>query len=157
MWFCDPMDCSPPGFSVCWIFLARILECIAISFSRGSSPPRDWTQVSCTGRRILYHLTHLGSFFITFTRAKFTRLFVAPSSLELVAMQNLRPSPKQTSQLESVVEQDPQVFQTHIRFWEALLLTTVGCSGCHNYYVLFLQHLNEINLFGKGISKMRYL
>ena len=37
---CDPMDCSPPGSSVHGIIQARILECIAISFSRGSSPPR---------------------------------------------------------------------------------------------------------------------
>ena len=39
---CDPMDCSPPGFSVHGIRQARILEWVAISFSRGSSQPRDW-------------------------------------------------------------------------------------------------------------------
>ena len=38
---CDPMDCSLPGSSVYGIFQAIILERIAISFSRGSSPPRD--------------------------------------------------------------------------------------------------------------------
>ena len=43
---CDPMDCSPPGSSVHGIFQARILEWIAISFSRGSSRPRSWTWVS---------------------------------------------------------------------------------------------------------------
>ena len=43
---CDPLDCSLPGFSVHGIFQARVLECVAISFSRGSSRPRDWTQVS---------------------------------------------------------------------------------------------------------------
>ena len=43
----DPMDCSLPGSSVYGIFQARILEWVAISFSRRSSPPRDWTQVSC--------------------------------------------------------------------------------------------------------------
>ena len=49
---CDPVDCSPPGSSVHGILQARILEWIAISFSRGSSRPRDWTQVSCiAGRR----------------------------------------------------------------------------------------------------------
>ena len=48
----DLMDCSLPGFSVHWIFQARVLEWIAISFSRGSSWPRDRTQVSCiAGRR----------------------------------------------------------------------------------------------------------
>ena len=44
---CDPMDCSPPGSSVHGILQARILEWVAISFSRGSSSPRDQTQVSC--------------------------------------------------------------------------------------------------------------
>ena len=53
--FCGPMECSLPGSSVHGIFQARILEWVAISFSRGSSPPRDRTQVSCIGRRILYH------------------------------------------------------------------------------------------------------
>ena len=44
---CNPMDCSPPGSSVLGILQARILEWVAISFSRGSSRPRDRTQVSC--------------------------------------------------------------------------------------------------------------
>ena len=41
------MDHSPPGFSVHEISLARILEWIAIAYSRGSSQPRDRIQVSC--------------------------------------------------------------------------------------------------------------
>ena len=45
--FCDPMDCSPPGSSVCGIFQARIPKWVAISFSRGFSWLRDQTQVSC--------------------------------------------------------------------------------------------------------------
>ena len=48
---CDPMDCSLPGSSVHGIFQTRILEWVAISFSRGSSPPRDWTCVSCIAGR----------------------------------------------------------------------------------------------------------
>ena len=44
--FCNPMDCSMPGSSVHGIFQARILEWVAISFSRGSCWPRNWTQVS---------------------------------------------------------------------------------------------------------------
>ena len=50
------MDCSPPGSSVHGIvhgiFQVRILECIAIPFSRGSSRPRDWTWVSCIVGRV---------------------------------------------------------------------------------------------------------
>ena len=48
---CDPMDCIPPGSSVHEIFQARILEWVAISFSRASSHPRDRTPVSCTAGR----------------------------------------------------------------------------------------------------------
>ena len=49
---CDPMDCSWPGFSVHGIFQAGVLEWVAISFSKGSSQPRDRTQASCiVGRR----------------------------------------------------------------------------------------------------------
>ena len=43
---CDPVDCNLPGSSVHRIVQARILEWVAISFSRRSSRPRDWTQVS---------------------------------------------------------------------------------------------------------------
>ena len=49
---CDPMDHSLPGSSVHGIFQARVLELVAIAFSRGSSPTRDRTRVSCiAGRR----------------------------------------------------------------------------------------------------------
>ena len=43
---CNPMDCGPPGSSVHGILQARILDWVAISSSRGSSQPRDCTQVS---------------------------------------------------------------------------------------------------------------
>ena len=57
---CSPMDYSWPGSSVHEILQARKLEWVAISFSRGSSQPRDQTCVSCIsciGRQILYHYT----------------------------------------------------------------------------------------------------
>ena len=43
----QPLDCSPPGSFILEILQARVLEWVAISFSRVSSPPRDWTPVSC--------------------------------------------------------------------------------------------------------------
>ena len=58
---CNPMDCSPPGSSVHGILQAGILEWVAISFSRGSSRPRDSACISCTGRWIPHHLSHQGS------------------------------------------------------------------------------------------------
>ena len=45
------MDCSPPASSVRGILQARVLEWGAISFSMGSSPPRDQTQVSLIAGR----------------------------------------------------------------------------------------------------------
>ena len=54
----DPVDCSPPGFSVHGIFQTRILEWVAIFFCRGSSWPRDQTHisyVSCIGRRFFFY------------------------------------------------------------------------------------------------------
>ena len=45
----------PPGFSVHGILQTSILQWVAISFSRGSSQPRDQTCISCIGKRILYH------------------------------------------------------------------------------------------------------
>ena len=49
---CDPRDCSLLVSSVHGIYQARILERVAISFSRGSSPPRDLTRISHTAGRL---------------------------------------------------------------------------------------------------------
>ena len=63
----DLMDCSPPGSSVHWIIQTKVLEWVAIPFSRGSFQSRDQTWVSCpTGsllhfRWILYWLSQQGS------------------------------------------------------------------------------------------------
>ena len=43
---CDPVDCGPPGSSVHGVLQARILEWVAMPFSRGSSRPRERTPVS---------------------------------------------------------------------------------------------------------------
>ena len=58
---CDPMDCSLRGSFIHGIFQARVLEWVAISFSRGSSRPRDRTWVSHIASRWFYHLSHQGS------------------------------------------------------------------------------------------------
>ena len=55
---CDPMDCSLPGSSVRRILQARILEWVAIPFSRESSSPRSETWVSWIGRWVLDGLSH---------------------------------------------------------------------------------------------------
>ena len=83
---CDPMGCSPPGSSVQEILQARILEWVAISYSRGSSWPRDWTRVlciSCIGRRIYLfiqfnHWATWESLLSNKRRWKFNDLFSIP-------------------------------------------------------------------------------
>ena len=63
VWHCNPVDCSPVGSSVHGLSQAKILEWVAISFSRRSSQPSSWTCVSCVScidRQILYLLSHLG-------------------------------------------------------------------------------------------------
>ena len=55
---CNPMDCRPPGSSVHRILQARILGCMAMPSSRGSSRPRDPAGITCIsyiGRQVLYH------------------------------------------------------------------------------------------------------
>ena len=58
---CNPMDYSLPDCSVHGIFQARVLEWVAISFSRGFFWPRDWTQVSCIGSPVLLPLALPGN------------------------------------------------------------------------------------------------
>ena len=87
---CDPIDCTQPASSVPVIFKAKILEWVAISYSRGSSWPRDPTHIPCvshTGRQILYHLSHQGSLWrnLLFSRP------VLSNSLWLHALQQTRP------------------------------------------------------------------
>ena len=56
VWLWNPMNCIVHG-----IFQARILEWLAFPFSRGSSQPRDQTQVTCIAGGLFYHLSHKGS------------------------------------------------------------------------------------------------
>ena len=57
----NPMDSNPPGFYVLGISQAKILEWVAISFSRGSFTPKDQTRISLIGRQIFLLLSHQGS------------------------------------------------------------------------------------------------
>ena len=78
---CNLMDCSPPGFSIHGIYQTRILEWVAISYSRESPQPRDWTWIF-----FLLHwqadslpLYHLGSPFIGSVQLlSHVQLFVNP-------------------------------------------------------------------------------
>ena len=77
--FCHPIDWDPPGSFVHRNLQARILEWVAILFSRGFSPPRDQTSVSCVsciGRQILLPPSHLGSPLSHHDRVIYTCVFV---------------------------------------------------------------------------------
>ena len=86
---CNPMDCSLPGSSLHGILQARVLEWVAISFSRGSSQLRDWTQVSLIPGRcfnlwaarevLLLPLSHLSHVRLCATPS--TAAYQAPPSL----------------------------------------------------------------------------
>ena len=83
---CEPTDCSPLDSSVHGIFQARILEWVAKPFSRGSSPPSDWTCISCTAAKF-FPLSHLGSPTYKFQFSSVQSL----SRVQLHGLQHARP------------------------------------------------------------------
>ena len=88
---CDSMDCSPPGSSVHGIFQARILEWVAMPYSRGSSQPRDGTQVSCTACGFLpSELPGKPIFLPTFPKLLF--ILLLELSTQVTILTNLWPS-----------------------------------------------------------------
>ena len=87
---CNTMDCSPSGSSVHGILQARILEWVAMPFSRGSSWPRDWIQhllplLHC--RHILYCLSHQGNPVIRELQIKRTMEY-SQTPIRIVKIQN---------------------------------------------------------------------
>ena len=82
---CNPMDCSLPGSSVHGIFQARILEWAAISFSRGTSQPRDRTRVSSiVGRHFTVWATLNGKIHVNFVG--FFGFYKNPKSIFVVQL-----------------------------------------------------------------------
>ena len=104
------MDYSPSGSSVHEIIQTRILEWVVIPFSRGSSQPRNWTQVSCVGMWILYYCATWEAQFISsgqFSHSIVSDSFVTPwtaacqsslsiknswSLLNLISIESVMPS-----------------------------------------------------------------
>ena len=100
---CNPLDSSPSSSSVHGIFQARILEWVAISFSRGSSQPRDWNHVSCIScirRWILYHWAtweaHLRRCSIQFSCSVISDS-LRPHGLQYTRLPCLSPTPRACS------------------------------------------------------------
>ena len=92
---CSPVDCRPLGSSLHRTFQARILEWVAVSFSRGVSQPKYQTQVSCTAGRF-FTTELLGLPRMPFSSVQFSRS-VLSDSLQPHESQHARPPcPSQT-------------------------------------------------------------
>ena len=134
------MGCGPPGSSIHGILQARILKWVAISFSRGSSWPRDQTRLSCIfciGRWVLYHQSHLGSphcYFSSIQSLSHVRLF-ATHGLGCKAYQT--PLSFTISQsLCKLLSIESEIPSNHLILCRPLLLLpSIFPSICHHPYV----------------------
>ena len=108
MTLCDPLDRIPPGSSVHGVFQERLLELAVISYSRGSSWPRDGTCIFNIGRQTLYHCAtwEAGMTDISSVQSlRCVRLFATPwiaACQASLSINNSRSSLKLTS-IESVM------------------------------------------------------
>ena len=132
------MNCSPLGSSVHGIFPGRILEWVAIAFSRGSSQPRDQTCISCTGRWVLYHWV-LGPWRILFTQMLSCKM--SPTGMMRKWIYN--PVKKEHSFTVYV-----SYWSTKFNVWLNLtiyccctFLFTIALSVSHSFSSLFLNYL----------------
>ena len=82
----DPMDCTPPGSSVRGILQTRILEWVAIPFSRGSSRTRDRTLASCTAGRLPYEPPGKPHLFLIYLGLKGMQSW---STIEFLSLSNI--------------------------------------------------------------------
>ena len=120
----DPMDCSLPGSSIHGILQARILEWVAISFSRRSSPPRDRTCISCIGRLILYHLATWEA--LQYCSRLLILIAAAPSAKSLQSCPTLC-GPIDGSPPGSSV---PGILQERILEWVAISFSSACMHAC---------------------------
>ena len=151
------MDCSPPGFSVNRILQARILEWVAIPFSRGSSQPRDWTQVSCIASRFftvwatreaqitLCHFTYS-----TKPSQQYTSISPLPISCAAAKSLQLCPTlcdPIDGSQLGSPI---PGILQARVLEWVAISFSTQSLAlWCTFYFyilIFYKLHITSSNI-----------
>ena len=112
---CNPIDCSLPGSSVLGISQARILEWVALSFSRGSSQCRDQNRISCIsciGRQVLYHGATREARHIMCNHQKISVHFSSVQSLSCVW---LFATPWTSARLP-VHHQLPESTQTHVHW-----------------------------------------
>ena len=115
--FITPMDCSLPGSSAHRILQARILEWVAIPFSRGSSWPRDRSQVSYIAGRL---------FTIWTIREAHISLYICPNSENILYQdQTLRSTIGSGYWYLNVGSS----LVTNVSFWWMMLITDKACVG----------------------------
>ena len=126
---CDPMDCSLSGSSVHGIFQARVLEWVAVSFSTGSSQPRDRTQVSRIAGR---HFTVWATMEVLFPQKIY---WVTSSWKELCEEQRWTNYRKQT--IKILTKATPKPTTSHALFLKAvyvfLNMNKLTCMYCLQY------------------------
>ena len=121
---CDPMSRSPTGSSVHGILQARILEGVAFSLSRGTSWPRNWTQVSCIAGRCLTNWAMQEALGIhQFSSVQFSHSVVS-DSLRPRGLQHTRPPcPSPTlGSLPKLMSIESVMPANHLIFYHPLLL-----------------------------------
>ena len=174
---CYPVNCSPPGSPVHGISQARILEWVAISSSRGSSWPRDWTWVSCTaGRHFIIWTTREALLLLSsFSRVQLcatpeTAAHQAPQSLGFSRQEHWSglpfPSPMHEVKSESEVAQscptlrDPMncslpgssvhgIFQARVLEWGAITFSVVDTTQQQKVMNCWCDPCNSMNGSGK--------
>ena len=118
------MDCSLPGSTVHGIRQARILQWVAISFSRGSSRPRDPTYISCIGMWILYHWATTETLICIFCSVQFSSSVVSDSLRPHESQHTRPPCPSPTPGVHS--DSHPSSQWCH----PAILSSVVPFSSC---------------------------
>ena len=160
---CDPANCSLPGFPLHGILQARILEWIAIPFSRGSSQPRDWTLVSCIAGR-LFTMSTLLLYCKSFLCSPLPTPFTFPGGMCMLSQVQLFAAP-------CTVDGSPpdssvcEIFQARILEWVVLSFsrgifwprdqTRVSCIPCIGRWILY--HCTTWEAFISCISHKKFL
>ena len=130
---CDPMDCSLPGSSVYGILRARILEWVAIPFSRGSSWPRDRTWVSyiAGGFFIIWAITEILKKKICTSRSSVWTLWPRPTPNFPIHIDLYYKFPKGVLQESEISHKENDVTSV-LDLWRPrwfLPAPTFGCAG----------------------------
>ena len=146
---CNPRDYSPPSSSVYGILQARILEWVAIPFSRGSSQPRDQTWVFPHCRKILYNLSYQGG--LKWYIKTQVPTFAVISSPGLSSWEGIRKLPSNKglnihnySLMPTVSDSVPLLFRRTVPYCDFIFQDTI-------YYFINLKQWNQCVLISVDI------